>query len=258
MVEELLQRLPVYVLIFFRIAGMMIFAPLFGSNRIPRRVRALLAVTIALGMAGSVAAPSVLPDTLWGLTIGIGGEMVFGIAMGMVLSFTFIAAQWAGEIIGQQMGLNLSETFDPQFGQQGSIVGDLYFFLTLVVFLAIRGHHVMLRGVRASFDALPLLSVGMDRPLVDVLTGLFTAATTLAIQLAAPVLVTLLVVDLALGFISKTVPQLNVMSAGLTLRSLVGMLVLIMGLVLTSDVMRSALLDSMNVAWTHWSTPALR
>ncbi len=257
MVEELLQRVPAYVLVFFRVSGMMIFAPLFGSNRIPRRVRVLLAVIIALALAGGVSAPASLPETPWGLAVSIGGEMVFGIAMGMVLSFVFIAAQWAGEMIGQQMGLNLSETFDPQFGQHGSIIGDMYYFVALVVFLAVRGHHAMLRAVRASFDSLPLLSVGMDRTLLDLLIGLFMASTTLAIQLAAPVLVTLLVVDLSLGFVSKTMPQLNVMSAGLTLRSLVGMLVLIVGLVLTSDVMRGALIDSMNVVWTTWNTPAV-
>jgi len=79
--------------------------------------------------------------------------------------------------------------------------------------------------------------------------SLFQSSTQVAFQLAAPVLVTLLVVDLALGFIGKTMPQLNVMSAGLTIRSLVGMLVLIVGIGLTSQVIREAVLNDMEVVW---------
>jgi flagellar biosynthetic protein FliR len=252
MLDEALKSVPVFVLVLFRIGGMMLFAPLFGSARIPRRVRVLFAIILALGMTPAVAAPTVLPDTPWQLALGIGGEMMFGLAMGMILSIVFIAVQWAGEIIGQQMGFNLSEVFDPQFGAQGSLIGDMYFMLTLVVFLTLGGHHAMLAGVHASFKALPLLSVGMNSTLFDTIAGLFQAATELAIQLAAPMLVTMLIIDLALGFIGKTMPQMNVMSAGLSMRSAIGMVVVIVGLSLTSQVISRSLMDAMarvSVAW---------
>jgi len=252
-IADLLQTVPTFALVLFRVAGMMLFAPLFGSSRIPRRVKALLVIILALGLMPSVSRPTALPETTWGLALGIGGEMIFGLAMGMVLSFTFIAAQWAGEMIGQQMGLNLSEVFDPQFGAQGSIVGEFYYMLTLVIFLAVGGHHAMIRGVRSSFDYLPLLSVGMTHPLLETLTGLIQSATTLAIQLAGPVFVTMLIVDTAMGFISKTMPQLNVMSAGLSLKSVVGMGVLIVGLTLTTIVIEGRVTDSMEAVSGMWS-----
>jgi len=252
-IADLLQTVPTFALVLFRVAGMMLFAPLFGSSRIPRRVKALLVIILALGLMPSVSRPTALPETTWGLALGIGGEMIFGLAMGMVLSFTFIAAQWAGEMIGQQMGLNLSEVFDPQFGAQGSIVGEFYYMLTLVIFLAVGGHHAMIRGVRSSFDYLPLLSVGMTHPLLETLTGLIQSATTLAIQLAGPVFVTMLIVDTAMGFISKTMPQLNVMSAGLSLKSVVGMGVLIVGLTLTTIVIEGRVTNSMEAVSGMWS-----
>jgi flagellar biosynthetic protein FliR len=252
-VADLLQTVPTFALVLFRVAGMMLFAPLFGSSRIPRRVKALLVIILALGLMPGLPRPTSLPETTWGLALGIGGEMIFGLAMGMVLSFTFIAAQWAGEMIGQQMGLNLSEVFDPQFGAQGSIVGEFYYMLTLVIFLAVGGHHAMIEGVRASFDYLPLLSVGMTHALLDTLVGLVQSATTLAIQLAGPVFVTMLIVDTAMGFISKTMPQLNVMSAGLSLKSVVGMGVLIVGLTLTTIVIEGRVTDSMEAVSGMWS-----
>jgi flagellar biosynthetic protein FliR len=240
--DQLLHFVQVFVLVVFRVAGMMLFTPLFGSSRIPRRVRTLLCVAIAACLVPTVERPANLPDNTWQLALGIGGEMMFGLATGMILSFTFIAAQWAGEMIGQQMGLNLSEVFDPQFGAQGSVVGEMYFMLTLVIFLAVNGHHAVILGIRESFASLPLLAAAIDMDLLDLLVGLLFGATNLAIQLAAPMLLTMLVLDLALGLLGKTMPQLNVMTAGMSMRSGVGMVVLIVGLALSSRVIEQAML----------------
>src|SRR4051794_38926586 len=184
-IQEALNFVPVFALVLFRLAGMMLFAPLFGSAKIPRRMKVLIALIMALAMTGCVDAGKVrLPETTWGLALGIGGELIFGLAMGTIVSFVFIAAQWAGEIIGQQMGLNISEVLDPQFGQAGSLVGDLYYMLAMVVFLSplVSGHHALIRGVRASFDSVPLLTAGMDQNLLDVMVGLFQSSAALAIQ----------------------------------------------------------------------------
>jgi flagellar biosynthetic protein FliR len=154
--------------------------------------------------------------------------------------------------MGQQMGMNIAETFDPQFGRGGSLVGDMYSMLTLITFLIIRGHHAMIQGLAASFDSLPLLSVGMTKGLFEVFLGLLTSATVLAVKVASPMLVTMLVVDVALGMIGKSVPQINVMNAGLTLRSGLGMGVLIVGLMLTNEIMRGALFDSVSTITNVW------
>lgn len=242
---------PTFVLVFFRLAGMMLFAPLFGSSRIPKRLRVLLIAVLSMGICGGVR-PVSLPESTWELAIGIGGEMAFGVAMGMVMSFTFIAAQWAGEMIGQQMGLNLSEVFDPQFGAQGSIIGELYFMLTLVVFLSFQGHHDMLLGVRASFDHLPLLSLTVDQPVLDLIVRMFGGATAIALRLAAPMLVTMLVVDLALGLIGRAMPQFNAMQAGMSMKSIIGLIVIIIGLGYTAEVIRQELGRSAEVARENW------
>jgi len=255
--NELINSIPQsFVLVVFRLAGMMLFAPLFGSARVPRRVKGMLVLVLAMGVMGGMKEKVNLPDNTWQLAAAIGGEMMFGLAMGMILSLVFIATQWAGEMIGQQMGLNLGSVFDPQFGGQGSVLGDMYFMLTLVVFLTVGGHRSMLEGVRDSFEKLPLLTVGIDRPLFDTLTGLLGGATVLAVRLAAPMLVTMLIVDLVLGLIGKSMPQMNVMSAGLTLRSVVGMVIVIAGLALTSAVIRDSVKDSMRQAYAAWTTPS--
>jgi flagellar biosynthetic protein FliR len=249
---------PVFVLVLFRIAGLMLYAPLLGSGRIPKRVKALLAIILALGMAPGVARPAALPMTTWGVAAAIAGELAFGLAMGIILSFVFVAAQWAGEIVGQEMGLNLSEVFDPQFGGASSVVGDFYYMLTLVIFLAIGGHRQMIRGIRASFDTLPLLSVGINASVFDLLVRMLGSATTLAIRLAAPLMVTMLIVDLTMGFLAKTMPQLNIMTTGMSLKSMVGVLVLLVAISLngTTSVLVEGINQFMGAVQSAWQAPA--
>jgi|SRR5580658_9805154 flagellar biosynthetic protein FliR len=258
MLDDLLQYVPVFVLALFRIAGLLMYAPLFGSAKIPRRVKALFAIILAMGMTGGIARPVNLPPTVWGVAVAIGGELIFGFAIGMVFSFVFIAAQWAGQIIGQQIGFNLSEVFDPQYGGSSSVVGDLYYMLTLVVFLFVDGHRQMIRGIRYSFDSLPLMSVGMNMSVFDLVLRMLEATTVLAVRLAAPLLVTMMVVDLALGFLGKTMPQLNVMTAGMSVKSMIGLVVLIIGVSMfsTPSVLETAIADSMQVVQTALHSPA--
>lgn len=256
---NLLNFVPLFALVLFRLAGLMLFAPLFGSAKIPKRVKALFALVLAMIITSSLDASSiVLPSTMWELTLGIGGELMFGLAMGTIVSFVFIATQWAGEIIGQQMGLNISEVLDPQYGGAGSLIGDLYFMLTMVVFLApgVNGDRALIRGVRMSFDFLPPLTIGVDQNVLDVLVGLLQSAAALAIQLAAPMLMTMLIVDLALGCIGRAMPQMNVMALGLSLRSLLGVVVLIAGIRLTANVLTRVHTNWGGIVQQYWATPA--
>lgn len=255
MIDDVLQRVPVFVLVVFRLAGVMLVAPMFSSPRTPRRLKALLVLVTAFGVSGGVPAVP-LPDTTWDLTLGIGGELAFGLAIGMLVNLAFVGAQWAGQMIGIEMGLNMSEVFDPSMGSGGSLVGDVYYFIALAVFLTVGGHRELLMGVQASFRHLPLLSLSVDRPLFDSLVGMLQSATILALRLAAPMLVTVLVVDLALGLIGRAVPQFNVMQAGLSVRSIVGMGVVIFGLGLTTSVVREQIAASMDQVRSIWTTPA--
>ena len=214
-----------------------------------------MVVVIAMGMSGTVAAPVSVPTTPWAMAVGIGGELAFGLAMGMLMSFVFIATQWAGEIIGQQMGFNLSEVFDPQFGAQGSLIGDAYFMLTTVIFLIVGGHRVMLIAVQESFRAAAAAFCWASISRCFSCSFIcFPPPTVLAMRSASPMLVTMLVVDLSLGLIGKTMPQMNIMTIGLNLRSAVGIVVVVIGLTLTVSVMRNSVLQAMEQVREGWTT----
>ncbi|MFN4242045.1 MAG: flagellar biosynthetic protein FliR [Tepidisphaerales bacterium] len=258
-IRAALMWVPTFAAVLVRVGAMFVFSPLFGSGRVPRRVKGMFAVVLALAVTPTM--PQVAwPETIFQLAAAIAGEILFGLAMGMVLSLIFVGAQWAGQMAGQQLGFDLGAVVDPQFGAAGSVVSDLYFMLALVIFLALRGHHAVLLAMTESFDALPVFTAGVGPGGVELVWGLFAGMTVLAAKLTAPIVVTMLMADVALGFVSKTMPQLNVMSAGMSLRSLLGLLMIATGLVFTSEVMTDALLDGMSdlrrTYVTPWTAPA--
>jgi flagellar biosynthetic protein FliR len=223
---EMIAKAPAYALVMFRVLGLFLFAPLFGSSRIPRRVRFFMALVMSVAMVGDGLPTVVIPDNLLTLTLVIAGEMLFGFALGMTAAMVLIAAQWAGELIGQQMGFNLGSVIDPQFGAAGSVVGDAYFLLTLTIFLLLGGHRELVEGVHLSLTTVPPPLLLPDGETLSNLVDAFGACAALALRIAAPIFVTKMIVDVALGCLTKSMPQFNVMSASLSLKAIVGMLVI--------------------------------
>src|SRR3974390_2448357 len=100
MIQSAINFVPIYVLVLFRIAGMMIWAPLLGSQQIPRRVKAMMTIVLAASITPGIVVKVAMPQSAWELAAAIGGEIIFGAAVGFILSLVFVAAQWAGEMIG--------------------------------------------------------------------------------------------------------------------------------------------------------------
>lgn len=242
MIDQIVQIIPTYVLALFRVAAMMLSAPMLGSTRIPMPVKVLLALGLTVGLCVHPHAPT-LPDSSWALAVGIAGEILFGLSMGMAVGFVFVAAQAAGEIISNQMALHISAMFDPQYGGAGSAVGDLYYLMCLIIFMTVGGHHDMIRALHQSFDTLPLLSAGFTPGLLDLTVALLQTCMQTAVMLAFPMFITMLVIDVVLGFLGKTMPQLNIMSAGLTIRLGAGFLIAIVSIGLCADILVAQLND---------------
>src|SRR4051812_28537094 len=127
-IQRAIAFVPTFAAVVLRGGALFVFAPLFGSGRIPKKTKAMLALVMSACLAATLR-PIGFPPTIWALAAAAAGEILFGLAMGMVLSWVFIAAQWAGEIIGQQLGFTLGAVFDPQYGGAGSVVSDLLYML---------------------------------------------------------------------------------------------------------------------------------
>ena len=254
MLDALISLPQGFALIAFRLLGIMAFAPMLGSDRIPRTVKLYLALVFALAVAASLdRVPVVTPSDPWRLALGIGGELAFGLFVGTILSTAFVAARWAGGVAGQQMGFNIAGAFNPRADLGGSPLGDAYYVLAMLLFIRMDGHLAMVRGLRESFESVPPMAFAFDGDALVVLTNALAAGTALAARLAAPICVAMLVVDLSLGMLGKTIPSLNLLSVGLSVRALAGTAVVILGLFLSGELLAGAMNESIDLARLLWN-----
>ncbi len=229
------------MLVVFRFGGLMIYGPVFGSPSVPLRVKVML--SFLLGVAVYPLLTHVHPTgdaplqlELWSLAPMVATELMIGMIIGYVASIPMTAVQTGGLVMGQQMGLGFARFFNPAIDDEADIVGQLLFFMALVGFLMIGGHEAMILAVMHSFQHVPLGGFVPDQSLLDLLSGLLLAAFELALRVSAPLLAIIFLESIAMGFVSKTVPQLNILSLGFPLRILAGFAIIALGLVVIDEV----------------------
>ena len=243
-------HLPAALLVIFRIGGLMLCAPVFGSNIIPVRVRILLAFVLGIALypalysVGAVS-PEGLSLDLASLAPLVAMEILVGLTIGLLASLPLVAMQMGGLLMGQQMGLGFATLYNPALGDEGDVVGQLFFFLALAGFLIVSGHEAIVTAVLHSFGHVPLGAFVFDAGVLTMVTGLMLSAVEVALRVAAPVIAIIFLQSIAMGFVSRTVPQLNILSLGFPLRILVGFSVMVGGLVIIADVGMGAIDDTL-------------
>ncbi len=250
----ILAQLPALVLVCFRISGLMIYGPIFGSPIVPGQLKIFL--TLALGLAaypvllgkGVVEAP---PLELFALAPLVVTELLIGLVLGFAASLPIIGFQTGGLIMGQQMGLGFATLFNPAMDSEVDVLGQVMFFVAVAAFLLIGGHEALVLTMLHSFERVPLGGMTADVDAVSLIAGLLLSAFELALRIAAPLLAIIFLESVAMGFIAKTVPQLNILTLGFPVRILVGLGVVALGLVILHEVLLEAI-DSSLVAIDQW------
>ena len=210
-------------IVLFRVAGIMTFAPFFSSRAVSYQVRIALTLTSTLAMAPSVSLGPIPSETNMGTLLGlVMGEVAFGMMLGLVASFIFAGLQFAGQVVGFQLGFSLANLIDPQSEVETSVVSFLYYYLGVLLFLLINGHHWFFLAVNDSFYYLPVQGVTLHAPLIKDLIRLSSQMFVSGIQIAAPVLAITIISDIVLGILGRAAPQIHILIVGLPLKSLVG------------------------------------
>ena len=168
-------------------------------------------------------------------------EAAIGATIGYAARLIFAGIQIGAFHIAQQMGLSLSQVFDPLGEDSSDAVSQLAVMLGIVIFLAIGGHRALIGAMMRTYQVLPAGEVFAGVGIVSAVTALLTSSFVLALKVAAPALVTFLVLTAALGFLQRTLPQCHILSVGLPIRAAVGLLVLAGGLWVMQWVIQDAL-----------------
>lgn len=239
-------NLPVFALVASRLAGLVMFQPMIGGMSVPMQVRALLVIGLAALVTPFVPAPKAAPDVV-SLTVGLVGEFSLGVVIGMVVRMCFIGLQMGAQLVAQESGVAFAQIADPSSGIESDMLGVFYTQLAGVVFLIIGGHRVLISGALDSFTTVPLLAGGIDpAAMLDLLTAALGSGCELALKVAAPVLVTLLLVNVGLGFIARTLPQLNVVTVGFSVKGILAFLLVAVSLPIGIDAFTAMLADVVN------------
>jgi len=227
LIEIYRDQFLLFVLVLTRVSGLVMTAPIFGSRNIPLRVRAFLAVGLALMITPLQwdAAPA-MPRDMVNMLLLVAREAVLGLAVGLAVMILFTGLHLTGQLIGQMSGMSLADAFDPTFDTSVPVFSQLLDAVTLSIFIAVGGHRHVLAALLDTFEARPPGTRDLPAGLFETVVGITSESFTVGIRAGAPVVVALLLAMLILGLISRTLPQLNVLAVGFSLNSMIMMLVL--------------------------------
>jgi flagellar biosynthesis protein FliR len=212
-----------------RVSGFVLTAPAASETVVPGRVKIVLTMALAFLLAPLVQVPAGLSIFSAAGMLAAVLELLIGVSIGMVVQLTFEALVFAGQSISLTMGLGFATLVDPQRGAQVPVLGQMFMIFGTLIYLSINGHLMLLGALAESFHTLPIgAHIGQDFLLSVVLWGARVFDTGLLIAL--PAVIALVIVNLALGVVTRAAPQLNLFGIGFTITLLCGFFILLSGL----------------------------
>ncbi|MGB3393687.1 MAG: flagellar biosynthetic protein FliR [Stenotrophomonas sp.] len=215
--------------VMLRIGAMLVAMPMVGSRSLPARVRAMLALVLAMALA-----PVVPPVPAWNgfdaaAVLTIARELAVGVVIGFLLRLIFEAGSMAGELIAQGTGLAFAQMSDPLRGGSSGVIGQWFYLLFGLLFFASNGHLALISLLVDSYTALPIGTALPDPHAMAALAPtLMLQMMRGALTLALPLTVAMLAMNLAFGVLAKAAPALHPMQFGLPVSLLLGLVLLML------------------------------
>jgi flagellar biosynthetic protein FliR len=222
---EILALVGGYVWPFARIGAAIMVAPVFSARVVPKRIRLALALALTLVIAPPPPVSAPAPFSLMALLL-IAQEMLTGLVMGFALQMTFDALVIAGQTVSMSMGLGFAFLLDSQRGVSVPVLSQLLLMLATLTFLALDGHLALIDAIAGSFTTFPIGSV-LGRDGAWQVLAFASTVFAGALQVALPAAVSLVVVNLAFGVMSRAAPTLNLFAVGFPATMALGFVILL-------------------------------
>ncbi|MFD2638288.1 flagellar biosynthetic protein FliR [Piscibacillus salipiscarius] len=222
-----LARLPGALLLFARLAGFFMMVPFFSYRSIPMTHRIAFVVLLTWVMFFAIEIPVLIFDGFF--IILLLKEITVGLMIGLIAYMILVAVQIAGGFIDFQMGFAIANVVDPQTGIQSPIVGQYFYIFTLLLLVSTNAHHLLLDGIYYSYEFIgmtDLISISSSS-FPQLIINTFGQMFVIAFQMSIPIVGMLFLVDVSLGMIARTVPQVNVFVVGLPLKILISFAVML-------------------------------
>ncbi len=223
-----------FILVFFRTAAVLWLLPVFSSRAVSVPFKAGLSLLIAFLLFETIEmAPAADPYAMFLLIMK---ETLVGIAMGFFVRLLFTMAYAAGEVMSMQSGFGFARFMDPSSMSYMSVLEQFQNLFAIMIFFAIDAHHMVLSGLAQSFRLVPLGTASLQPALLYGVTKTTGHIFSVALKIGAPVIVTLFLVELALGLLSRMIPQINVFVEGLPLKIILALFMLSVSLNLIAPI----------------------
>ena len=219
-----------FILALVRVIGIIATAPVFGSSVTPPQIKIVLSLALALILYPFIPSLKSFPTLPNDYIFLISSELFIGLILGLIGRFLFAAVEFAGTVIGFQMGLSMANVLDPQSQEQISLVGRFETVAATLIFLAMDGHLILIQALVKSYSLIPIGMARISKPLVDKLTELSSSVFVIGLQIGAPLIVALFLANAIIGLLSRSVPQIQVFVVGFPLTLLLGFLFLFLGM----------------------------
>ncbi|MCF3942418.1 flagellar biosynthetic protein FliR [Oceanobacillus alkalisoli] len=222
-----LNQLPILLLVFVRLLSFFIVIPLFSYRTIPMPFRLGFSFFLALILFQTIDSSIFVLDHTYIFLIM--KEALVGLLIGLIAFIIVSALQVAGGFVDFQMGFAIANVVDPQTGAQSPLTGQFFYMIALLFLLAVDGHHLIIDGIFTSYQFMPIEAFipFQDGSIAEFVIQTFNYMFIIAFQMAIPIVGTLFLVDIALGIIARTVPQLNVFVVGLPLKIFVSFMAIL-------------------------------
>lgn len=211
------------ILTMMRVSIVMFMLPIFSTNNVPIPVKGAMTVVFTLALWPHLAlSGTAMPAHPFDVALVFLGELIIGLVLGLAIDFLFMGIQSGGELLGFQMGFTMISFADPLTGNQTGLAAYFLWMTSLLTFLALDGHLYMLKGFAASFRILPPGALYIGENILWEVLSLSAKVFVLALKIAAPVMVALFMVEVALGLVARTSPQVHIMEFGFPIKIGVG------------------------------------
>ena len=225
MINFSVEYMAIYFLIFMRVLSFLAASPLLSLKGIPAllKIGFCLILTYVLYMVIPYD-PSIIEESLIAYAILASKEILFGLALGYVVNLIFTGVQMAGQVVDFQIGFSMATYYDPMSNSRVSLFGNLYYWIAIALFYAVDGHYYLIHAAVQSFELVPLAGLDFGQLNLLGISRLFSDTFLIAFEIAMPIIVIVLLVDVVMGIISRTVPQINLLMMNLPLKMMIGIL----------------------------------
>lgn len=221
----------IYLLVLARISIVLFMLPIFSATMVPTLAKAALSMVMAMLLYSVVDVdPSLFPKTAIETGLLLIAEVMIGIVLGLSVRLFFGAIQLAGQVIGFQMGFSMINVVDPQSGANISIMEQMAYWVSLLIFLGLNGHHVLILALIESFKLVPPGVFLFQKALLVQVLELGAQLFVLAVKIGAPCMAALLFTSAAFGLTAKFSPQMNVMIVAFPIKIVVGLFLFVLSM----------------------------